>query len=53
MKKLISVLLAVLMLVSLFAGCGSKAEEAAPAAEAAPAQEAAPPGRLLPPEMVL
>ena len=47
MKRTLSVLLAVLMLVSLLAGCGSSqqstpaATEAAPAAEAAPAEEAA------------
>lgn len=40
MKKLIALLLAAMMLVSVMAGCGSSTESAAPASEAAPASAA-------------
>lgn len=43
MKKTLSMLLVVAMLVCLLAGCGAKEEAAAPAAPAAPAEEAAAP----------
>ena len=46
MKKIIALLLACMMIVGLFAGCGASTEapatEAAPATDAAPATEAAP-----------
>jgi len=42
-RKVLSALLSVAMVATLLVGCGSKAEEAAPAAEAAPATEEAAP----------
>ena len=40
MKKILTVLLAALLCLTLFAACGAPAEPAAPASEAAPAPEA-------------